>query len=280
MLKKLFKQEWKSFSFAPAITMIFLAVVTLILMSTFMTSFWEQDSIFVDLFASLTILTYVFSLAALSFCVTLCSAVRFYKNLFTDEGYLMFTLPVTTSDLLLSKTLVTILWKLLSMLFTALSVMGIATVGISYLSDKGIVRFFEEFFDLLARALSELRTSLMIPVPLFFLWLILIGICSLLFSTLFIYACICLGQLWSRHKIGGAIVAYFGLRFVFRLFRQLLAWPLSEISPLYDIVYDVQNITAGTWLLVMFISLLVMGGLCVALYCICNYIMSRKLNLD
>lgn len=275
MLKKLVKQEWKSFFPAPTITMIILTVVTLILMATFMTSFWDESNIFVELFASLTILTYVFCLAALSFCVTICTAVRFYKNLFTDEGYLMFTLPVKTSDLLLSKMLVAVLWKLISIVFTMLSIFGIATVGISYLSDMSIVHFFQEFFDLFKDALSEMRETLMIPIPLFFLWLLLIGVCSLVFSILFIYTCICLGQFWSRHKIGGAILAYFGLRFVFRLFRQIFAIPLSNFS-----YYDVEDFTAGSWLLIMFVTLLIMGGLCVAMYCICNYIMSKKLNLD
>lgn len=277
MLKKLFKQEWKSFSFAPMVTMIILAVITLILMSSFMTSFWEQDNIFVDLFASLTILTYIFALAALSICITLCTAVRFYKNFFTDEGYLMFTLPVKTSDLLLSKLFVSVLWKFLSILFTVISILVIATAGISYLSDTSVVRFFKEFSDMFSRSIAEMRSSLEIPVSLFFLWLILLGIFSLLYGTLFIYACICLGQLWSRHKIGGAIVSYFGLRFVLRLFRQIISIPLSN---LYSSYYDVENITGGTWFLIMFISLLIMSGLCAALYWICSYIMSRKLNLD
>lgn len=277
MLKKLFRQEWKSFSFAPMVTMIILAVITLILMSSFMTSFWEQDNIFVDLFASLTVLTYIFALAGLSICITLCTAVRFYKNFFTDEGYLMFTLPVKTSDLLLSKLFVSVLWKFLSILFTVISILVIATAGISYLSDTSVVRFFQEFSDIFSRSIAEMRSSLEIPVSLFFLWLILLGICSLLYSTLFIYACVCLGQLFSRHKIGGAIVSYFGLRFVLRLFRQIISIPLSN---LYSSYYDVENITGGTWFLIMFISLLIMSGLCAALYWICSYIMSRKLNLD
>lgn len=277
MLKKLFRQEWKSFSLAPLITMIILAVITLILAISFMTPFWEQDNIFLELFGSLTIIAYAFSLAALSFCVTLCTAVRFYKNLFTDEGYLMFTLPVKTSELLLSKTLVSVLWKFISIVFTVLSIFIVAFVAIFYLSDKGFVRFFRQFSDLFRQALSEMQDSLMVPVPLFFLWLILLGVCSMLFSTLYIYTCICLGQLWNSHKIGGAIAAYFGLNFVFRLFRQILSIPLSEI---FSSFYDVENITVGTWLLTMFLSLLIMAGLCVALYCICSYIMSRKLNLD
>ena len=169
MLKKLIKQEWKSFFPAPTITMIILAVVTLIMMSTFMTSFWEQDSnIFVDLFASLTVLTYIICLAALSLCVTLCTVIRFYKNFFTDEGYLMFTLPVKTSDLILSKTLVAVIWRLISFLFIILSVFGIASVGVSYLSDTSIVQFFKEFTDMFGELFSEMQTSMSIPLPLLF----------------------------------------------------------------------------------------------------------------
>lgn len=278
MLKKLFKQEWKSFFPAPTITMVILAVVTLILMSTFMTSFWEQsDNIFVDLFASLTIMAYVFCLAALSICIMICTAVRFYKNLFTDEGYLMFTLPVKVSDLLLSKLLVATCFRLISILFTVLSIFGIASVGIFYLSDTSVVQFFKEFADLFGDALTELQKSVAVPVPLLLIWLLLLGVCSLFFSTLFLYACICLGQLWSKHKIGGAIVAYFSLRFIIRTFRQIISLPISNMFSSY---YDFENITVGTWLLVMFVSLLVTGGLCVSMYCICNYIMSKKINLE
>lgn len=277
MLKKLLKQEWKNFSAAPTIAMIILTAVTLILMGTFMTSFWDQNNIFVNLFASLTILAYIFSLAALSICVMICTAVRFYKNLFTDEGYLMFTLPVKTSDLLLSKALVAILWRLISDVFIILSIMGIATVGIAYLSDTSIVQFFEEFSGIFQEIFVSMQESLTVPIPLFVLWLFLIGIGSLVSSTLFIYACICLGQFWSRHKIGGAILAYFGLRFIFRMFRQIFSLPLSN---LYSSYYKMEEITAGTWLLVMFATLLILAGVCAALYCICNYIMSKKLNLD
>lgn len=279
MLKKLFKQEWKSFSLAPTITMIILAVLTVILMTTFMTAFWDQSpNIFTEMFAGLVILAYIFCLAAVSFCVTLCTAIRFYKNLFTDEGYLMFTLPVKTSDLLLSKTLVAALWRFISIACICLSVLGIACVAAAYLSDIGIVQFFQEFFDLFREAfdMTWLRDSFPIPVSLFFIWLILIGILSLFFDILYIYTCICLGQLFKKHKIGGAILSYFGLRFVFRIFRQILTIPLSNTF----YYYDMDEISAGTWILMMFVSLLVMGGLCFGMYWLCNYLMSRKLNLE
>lgn len=263
----------------PAIAMVILTVLTVILMSTFMTAFWEQSpNIFTEMFAGLVILAYIFCIAAVSFCVTLCTAIRFYKNLFTDEGYLMFTLPVKTSDLLLSKALVAALWRLISTLCICLSIFGIAAVAVAYLSDTGIVQFFQEFFDLFRETfdMAWLRDLFPLPVPLFFIWLILIGIFSLFFDILYIYTCICLGQLFKKHKIGGAILSYFGLRFVFRIFRQILMVPFSNTY----LFYDMDKINAGTWILIMFVSLIALGGICVGMYCLCNYLMSRKLNLE
>ena len=45
---------------------------------------------------------------------------RFYKNLMTDEGYLMFTLPVSRSQLIWSKLIVSMAWGILSAVLAAL----------------------------------------------------------------------------------------------------------------------------------------------------------------
>ncbi len=279
MLRKLFRQEWKSFSLAPTIVMIMLAVFTVIIMTTFMTSFWDNSyNIFAELFSGLIVLAYIFTLAAVSFCITICTAVRFYKNFFTDEGYLMFTLPVKTSELLFSKMLVAACWKLVSMACIFLSILGIATVAAAYIADTGIVQFFQEFFELFLELFDAewMREYFAVPIPVFLIWLMLIAVFYLFYDILFIYTCICLGQLFHKHKIGGAIISYFGLRFVVRLFRQLITLPISDIY----LSYNTKNITAGTWILFMSTSLLAIGGICFAMYFICHYIMSRKLNLE
>ena len=46
---------------------------------------------------------------------------RFYKNLMTDEGYLMFTLPVTTGQLIWSKMIVSAVWLLATAAMDVLS---------------------------------------------------------------------------------------------------------------------------------------------------------------
>ena len=55
---------------------------------------------------------------------------RFYKNLMTDEGYLMFTLPVSRSQLIWSKLMVALAWGVLSAVLAALAWMAeISVVG-------------------------------------------------------------------------------------------------------------------------------------------------------
>ena len=244
-----------------------------------MTSFWDQSyNIFVELFSGLIILAYIFTLAAVSICITICTAVRFYRNFFTDEGYLMFTLPVKPSELLLSKILVAACWRLISTVCICLSIFGIAFIAVAYIADTGIVQFFQEFFDLFTELISMewMQEYFIIPLPLILIWLLLMGICGLLFDILFIHTCICVGQLFHKHKIGGAIISYFVLRFVVRIFRQLITLPISDVY----LYYDTKSISSGTWILFMSVSLLATAGMCFAMYFICHYIITRKLNLD
>ena len=52
--------------------------------------------------AMLLVIACVMAIIASAVVTELLVFVRFYKNFFTDEGYLTFTLPVSRKDLLLS----------------------------------------------------------------------------------------------------------------------------------------------------------------------------------
>ena len=56
---------------------------------------------------------YLFSLMGISTGTQLFISVRFYQSLFTDEGYLAFTLPVTPGQHLLARTLVGGFWAVI-----------------------------------------------------------------------------------------------------------------------------------------------------------------------
>ena len=92
---------------------------------------------------------------------------RFYKNLLGSEGYLMFTLPVTVTQHLLSKTII-----------------AVVMIGLSGLS--ALISIFI-FADRMILSLDEVCIAGM---------------------ALFLYMCIALGHLASRHRLLMSIVWY------------------------------------------------------------------------
>lgn len=73
----------------------------------------------------LSFMTMIFACAAIGIIVL----ERFYKNLFTDEGYLTFTLPVTRGQIIGAKTINSMLWLIYDFLLVTVS--GILT-ALSY----------------------------------------------------------------------------------------------------------------------------------------------------
>ena len=92
------------FGKSPASINIFLGIITFIGVISLASPFWSLDLAGIDIMLGLSIFFYVLAIAAGSIAVTVCVAVRYYKNVYTDEGYLTNTLPVTARQIVISKT--------------------------------------------------------------------------------------------------------------------------------------------------------------------------------
>ena len=57
---------------------------------------------------TLMVMLYIFGIIAIGIITIVVLVMRFYKNLFTSEGYLMHTLPVKASQHLNSKLIVAV----------------------------------------------------------------------------------------------------------------------------------------------------------------------------
>lgn len=68
------------------------------------------------------VILYVLLFIAVLAATVVVAIQRFYKNLMTEEGYLMFTLPVKVHQLINSKLLVATVWSIISGLVCLLSV--------------------------------------------------------------------------------------------------------------------------------------------------------------
>lgn len=114
---------------------------------------------------------------------------RFNKNLLGSEGYLMFTLPVSTDSLIFSKLLTAAVWNIASVIivFTAISIM--AMTGFS--------------FREMAEAIQRLLRSTDITDLNFALYVIEVTVSvlvSLLAGILTLYACMALSLLVNKHR--------------------------------------------------------------------------------
>ena len=104
MLKKLLKYEWKET--ARLLLPINLALIVLTVLGCAMLSTSIFDSEVSIFFAVPLLILYIISIIAFSSVTIIYIYVRFYKNLYTAEGYLMHTLPVTPMQLFHSKLIV------------------------------------------------------------------------------------------------------------------------------------------------------------------------------
>ena len=127
---------------------------------------------------------------------------RFYKNLLGNEGYLMFTLPVTTGQHIVNKTLSAAVWGTAGLIVAGLS--GLLIAGCS----QGFGTLFDNFhfmFGDLSLMFGEEPSLPLVIVEL------LVGIFVVFAETAAkVYAAIAVGHQWNNHRVLGAIAAFIG----------------------------------------------------------------------
>ncbi len=202
MLGKLIKQEWK------ATIRILLPLYMILVCTTLITSLlahWDND--FSNLITGLSTFTYGISLVLIAAGTTLLLYVRFYKNLLTDEGYLMFTLPVKTSDLVLSKLVISCFHTIASIIAVILSLLALAYASGHHDTVSAVINLFRE----------ELVHESGLAEPLLLIIAAVLVILSIVSSIVLVYFAIALGQLFTSHRIIGAFVSYGAIYVVMEL---------------------------------------------------------------
>jgi hypothetical protein len=112
MLSKLLKYEFKDTARTiPLLYLVGLIFAGLVLFSVKLLHIqWFQFT------TSVVLMLLGIAVSIITFVIIV---MRFYKNLYSNEGYLMFTLPVKPGLLLASKSIAAFFWMILSYCFTA-----------------------------------------------------------------------------------------------------------------------------------------------------------------
>lgn len=203
MLGKLIKYDLKSMNRFLIILHAFLLLIA-VLLRVFVTSRIQLQTDEGSLLFAFAILAYVLAITGIAFGTAIVIAVRFYKNLFSDEGYLTWTLPVTPGTHLLAKTISGSIWSFIDnvLVFAALYI-GIAT--------PDFLRLFESQKEELMTELGFVGKYADITAGQLLAFFLLMGLLSCICNVVIYYASIVLGQLFPSHRVVGAVACYFAI---------------------------------------------------------------------
>ncbi len=275
MLKKLLKYDWKFFWKVPAVINLGIGILTLLGVMSMVSPLWTIDSSPIEALLGTSLFFYYIALFAGSIGVSVYAAIRFYKNIYTDEGYLTNTLPVTPRLIILSKLLVSSLWNLITGFVILSSVAILLTAGEFIYLDLDVVTVFSWIPYVWDGFWALLADYGLHPFAVAFLGFLYI-ISSSLFNMLLIYAAISLGQMFPRHKIMGAIFWYI-LEYVIIQFGSTIL--ISIVTFGYYNYITSDTLFPSLYTLLVGSILLTLAG-CAGLYFISEYMLAKKLDLD
>lgn len=206
------------------------------------------------------------------FVMTLIMTIqRFYKNLLSEEGYLMFTLPVKPWQHIVCKMLVSMLWVVLSFIIALLSILIIAFKAGDW------ARIMQEVGPYFREVLEFLGSSLYLFSIEGFIGIFL----SLASAILILYASIAIGHLFNQHRILASFAAFIGLNTL----TQIITMIVSVLGG-YN-YFDEFEVTSANFhavqgeLHLLIVIILVLSALVSAAYfAIANWILAKRLNLE
>lgn len=297
MLGKLMKYEWKNIWKAGTLMLLGMLVVTVIgcvvlrMPGGVVTGLLDNNDInatqswFVLSSFVATLILYVIMLLASTWGMLIFLGIRFYRSMYTDEGYLSHTLPVTANQLFLSKVLVSGVWYLFITIGIGISVVALIVSLMTGLLNIGelssvLTQYNGNIWEFLADAFYELgRTyeeEMGINLSHYVITLLLTYVAGPFITMVTLFGALTIGQLSSKHKGFMGILVYAGVTILSSIigstvqsafmFGANVANSASGITVSTNSAYDINVIT----------SLL----LAAIMYGVSYYIMNRKLNLD
>lgn len=275
MLGKLIKYEFKASSRLFLLLYAALAVVTVIntILLRVGNSLNDANWIY-NLAQGIVMFSYVILVIAVAASTVIMIIIRFYRNLMGDEGYLMFTLPVSTDSHIVSRLITSLAWCLASIVVVLGS---IALLTSHYDPFSAIKMIFEE------------ASAMGINVGGWIVALVLLLIVYLINVILMFYAAMAMGSNLTKHRLLGSFLGYIimyaigqaiglislGVVYVTGLWEKLSEYG-NEAIPAEQVVEMASSIGA-IFMVYMFVLQAIMIAIC---YFITRYFIKNKLNLS
>ena len=265
MLGKLIKHEWKAV--AKTLFFIHLAIVAMTLVGKIMISIKAVEKI--EMLSASMVMVYVLSVIAVGVGTHIYLAMRFYKNMYTDEGYLSFTLPVKSWEHIISKGLVAIAWIVIDGIIIVASTL-ILTMHWKDLMETVDSFKYADWSDFWAFSGNEHFFLVNVVLSM------ILGLCVI---PLTYYVSISIGQLFRNHKLLFSVITYV----VIMNIQKVLGVVVTVISMVPSAMEHIDDPTPAS----MSMMNCMMGGsvllqlvYCVGFFFVIKFIMDKKLNLN
>ena len=200
--------------------------------------------------------------------------VRFYKNLYTDQGYLTFTLPVKRQSILNSKVFL----GFIATMATGL-VLGINSIIMTLIGFREVI-FSKEFLDEIKIIIDEIAAYEYNYFIIIYLVeaLVIFALLSLV-GWLFNYGCISVASvIVKKAKILVAIAIYYGatsiLGFILTIFY---LFGLTSMMSVFSSLSELAML--GSIALFILIVIFILCAACAIFYYVNYWCLHKKLNL-
>ena len=211
------------------------------------------------------------SLVVYSLAVNIILAYRFYKTKFTDQGYLTFTLPVSSKQIFLSSSTNMSIWVAISTTISSASMLGSLFIGLLSLGDMG------DYFIEALKSIPEMMTisdGVMAAIQLSLSLVMYLLAC--LTSIVTIHTSIVLGAvLVKKLKILTSIGIYYAINFGMSMLVSF-----TQYVPSFVMLITPNDVVVGlTQIVILLVQILIYVAIIVVGYKVSIKLMDEKLNL-
>ena len=268
MVRKLLKYDF--LSYMKKMIPVWLAVIG-IGISVRILYIFETDAVPFKVASGAFIFTLVTGCIAAVVLSVVFSIVRFYSNLYSNEGYLSMTLPVTPSQHIWSKIISGTCIILLTFVCILIS-LSAATAG----------ELLIEIWKAIIYMIKELYKQIGMHLVAFIAYVITVFVLFFANALQLFLTCLTIGQKAKRAKVGLAIgvffIYYFAMQFIATSFIIIFTFvDIDFVEKLYELVHAHP-----------IASLHIIGGCVIAwqiiygtiCFIITKHIMKKKLNLE
>ena len=197
---------------------------------------------------------------------------RFYKNLLQDEGYLMFTLPVSVHQHIWSKLIVSAVWFIVTVLAIIAASLIVAFQG-GFLWE--MLDFLRYFFE----GLQKLKITEAFNGTIYLVEFAVLMFLSLAAFSLQFYAALAAGHSRANRKMLWSVVWFFGFQFALQFLGSMLFITLDRLHIPFPFDLEIHSAEAAIHVgLLMAIGCVVVYG--AIFYAVTTFFLKKHLNLE